>query len=89
MLASQDHKVVVGALQMADILMRKLPSTFNQYFQRQGVMHQIRLLATSDSVHTGAVSTLGSGCTASPRAELAIKIPVTDCKTACHLHCTC
>ena len=46
MLGSQDHKVVVGALQMADILMRKLPSTFTQYFRRQGVTHQIKLLSS-------------------------------------------
>jgi len=50
MLASQDHKVVVGALQMADILMRRLPETFTQYFQRQGVTHQIRNLSSSGVV---------------------------------------
>lgn len=49
MLASQDHKVVVGALQMADILMKKLPAVFSQYFQRQGVVHQIKLLSGSSN----------------------------------------
>ena len=50
MLASQDSKVVVGALQMADILMRKLPDTFTEYFQRQGVTHQVKCLAVGDSL---------------------------------------
>lgn len=49
MLASQDHKVVVGALQMADILMRKLPDTFTQHFQKQGVTFQIKRLATEST----------------------------------------
>ena len=44
MLSSSDLKVVVGALQMAMILMRKLPDIFKVYFQRQGVTHQVRLM---------------------------------------------
>ena len=63
MLASQDHKVVVGALQMADILMRKLPDTFTQYFQRQGVTHQIKRLATAGapvSASTAVTATASS-----------------------------
>ncbi|XP_067948711.1 E3 ubiquitin-protein ligase TRIP12-like [Watersipora subatra] len=55
MLASHDHKVVVCALQMADILMKRLPDTFSQYFQRQGVVHQIKRLA-SDNVKVKADS---------------------------------
>ncbi|XP_026293450.2 E3 ubiquitin-protein ligase TRIP12 [Frankliniella occidentalis] len=45
MMASQDLRIVVGALQMADILMTKLPHVFGTHFTREGVMHQIRLLA--------------------------------------------
>ncbi|UYV65890.1 hypothetical protein LAZ67_3005823 [Cordylochernes scorpioides] len=45
MLASQDLRVVVAALQMAEILMQKLPDVFGVYFRREGVMHQIRWLA--------------------------------------------
>ncbi|XP_071797988.1 E3 ubiquitin-protein ligase TRIP12-like isoform X1 [Asterias amurensis] len=47
MMSSQDYKVVVGALQMAEILMQKLPDIFHVYFRREGVMHQVKLLAES------------------------------------------
>ena len=36
MMASQDVKVVVGAVQMAHILMDKLPDIFSVYFRREG-----------------------------------------------------
>ncbi|KAJ6635983.1 E3 ubiquitin-protein ligase TRIP12 [Pseudolycoriella hygida] len=45
MMASNDLRIVVGALQMADILMQKLPEVFGIHFRRDGVMHQINLLA--------------------------------------------
>lgn len=45
MLASSDLRIVVGALQMAEILMTKLPDVFGVHFRREGVMHQITQLA--------------------------------------------
>ncbi|KAF7989932.1 hypothetical protein HCN44_008606 [Aphidius gifuensis] len=45
MLASQDLRIVIGALQMASILMNKLPNVFGVHFHREGVLHQIRQLA--------------------------------------------
>lgn len=45
MMASQDLKVVVGAIQMAEVLMQKLPDVFSIYFRREGVMHQIKKLS--------------------------------------------
>ncbi|XP_049822761.1 E3 ubiquitin-protein ligase TRIP12 isoform X2 [Aethina tumida] len=45
MMASSDLRIVVGALQMADILMTKLPKEFGVHFRREGVMHQINRLA--------------------------------------------
>ena len=36
MMASQDLKVVVGGIQMAEILMQKLSDIFNVYFRREG-----------------------------------------------------
>lgn len=45
MLASQDLRIVIGALQMASILMKRLPQVFGVHFHREGVLHQIRLLA--------------------------------------------
>lgn len=37
MLSSQDLKIVVGSLQMAEILMQKLPDVFSVYFRREGI----------------------------------------------------
>lgn len=46
MLSSQDLKIVVGALQMAEILMQKLPDIFSVYFRREGnVLHTHSLMA--------------------------------------------
>lgn len=63
MMASNDLRIVVGALQMAEILMQKLPDVFGVHFRREGVMHQINLLAdptipicVAPSPKSGAVS---------------------------------
>ncbi|XP_037922680.1 E3 ubiquitin-protein ligase TRIP12 isoform X3 [Hermetia illucens] len=45
MMASNDLRIVVGALQMAEILMQKLPEVFGTHFRREGVIHQITQLA--------------------------------------------
>ncbi|KAL3281120.1 hypothetical protein HHI36_004342 [Cryptolaemus montrouzieri] len=45
MMASSDLRIVVGALQMAEILMNKLPDEFGIHFRREGVIHQINRLA--------------------------------------------
>lgn len=47
MLVSIDLRTVVNALQMADILMQKLPDYFHVHFRREGVMHKIHELATA------------------------------------------
>lgn len=44
MLSSQDLKIVVGALQMAEILMQKLPDIFSVYFRREGIKKIIYFL---------------------------------------------
>ncbi|CAF3685930.1 unnamed protein product [Rotaria sp. Silwood1] len=44
MLASCDYKIVIGALQISEILMKKLPDIFSVYFYREGVVHQIEIL---------------------------------------------
>ena len=41
MMASQDLKVIVGAIQMAHILMEKLPDVFSVYFRREGTFIDI------------------------------------------------
>ena len=36
MVSSQDLKIVVASIQMAHVLMEKLPDVFTVYFQREG-----------------------------------------------------
>lgn len=44
MLGSNDLRIVVGALQMAEILMQKLSNVFGTHFRREGVIYQITQL---------------------------------------------
>ncbi|XP_048025429.1 E3 ubiquitin-protein ligase TRIP12 isoform X4 [Megalobrama amblycephala] len=61
MLSSQDLKIVVGSLQMAEILMQKLPDVFSVYFRREGVMHQVKNLAESEVFLTSPPKACTSG----------------------------
>lgn len=45
MLQSSDLRVITNALQMAEIVMQKLPDVFHVSFRREGVMHRVRDLA--------------------------------------------
>lgn len=45
MLQSSDLRVITNALQMADIVMKKLPDVYHVSFRREGVMHKVRDLA--------------------------------------------
>lgn len=45
MLQSNDLRVTTNALQMAEIVMQKLPDVFHVSFRREGVMHRVRDLA--------------------------------------------
>ena len=45
MLKSRDLQILVNALQMAEILMQKLPEAFHVSFRREGVMHKIHDIA--------------------------------------------
>lgn len=44
MLKSNDYRILVGAIQMANILIDKLPDIFVVYFHREGVMHVMESL---------------------------------------------
>ncbi|KAI3765712.1 hypothetical protein L2E82_15754 [Cichorium intybus] len=46
-LAWKDPQVLIPSLQIAEILMEKLPETFSKMFVREGVVHAIDTLATS------------------------------------------
>ncbi|KAJ9560615.1 hypothetical protein OSB04_005775 [Centaurea solstitialis] len=48
-LAWKDPQVLVPSLQIAEILMEKLPETFSKMFVREGVVHAIDTLAGSSS----------------------------------------
>ncbi|XP_058090942.1 E3 ubiquitin-protein ligase UPL3-like isoform X2 [Magnolia sinica] len=48
-LAWKDPQVLIPALQIADILMEKLPETFSKMFVREGVVHAVDMLMLSDS----------------------------------------
>ncbi|KAG7471028.1 hypothetical protein MATL_G00120120 [Megalops atlanticus] len=61
MLSSQDLRIVVGALQMAEILMQKLSDVFSVYFRREGVMHQVKNLAESETLLTSPPKACTSG----------------------------
>ncbi|XP_051952597.1 E3 ubiquitin-protein ligase TRIP12 isoform X2 [Xyrauchen texanus] len=61
MLSSQDLKIVVGSLQMAEILMQKLPDVFSVYFRREGVMHQVKNLSESEAFITSPPKACTSG----------------------------
>lgn len=47
MLKSKDSHTIVGGVQMAHILMEKLPSIFLVLFHREGVVHEVRSLRDS------------------------------------------
>ncbi|XP_014682020.1 PREDICTED: E3 ubiquitin-protein ligase TRIP12-like [Priapulus caudatus] len=64
MLSSSDLRVVVGALQMADILMQRLPDVFGVYFRREGVMHQVKKLSLLEQPAAAAAASHRDG---SPR----------------------
>lgn len=61
MMASTDLRIVVGALQMAEILMNKLPEEFGTHFRREGVLHQVNRLADPE-VPLGASPPKSSTC---------------------------
>ena len=65
MLASSDYKIVISALQMGEILMKKLPQIFSVYFYREGVVHQIEIL-----IGFGMTSSSNLSLTRSSRSQL-------------------
>ncbi|OQV21334.1 E3 ubiquitin-protein ligase TRIP12 [Hypsibius exemplaris] len=49
-LATSDVKSVIYAVQLADLLMQRLPTTFTVHFRREGVIYQMNLCAKGESV---------------------------------------
>ncbi|XP_039232178.1 E3 ubiquitin-protein ligase TRIP12 isoform X2 [Drosophila yakuba] len=85
MLGSNDLRIVVGALQMAEILMRQLPDVFGTHFRREGVIYQFTQLtdpnnpicATSSPkpLSTTATSTsVASGSQSAPASANSLQV---------------
>uniref|UniRef100_A0A182RF34 E3 ubiquitin-protein ligase n=1 Tax=Anopheles funestus TaxID=62324 RepID=A0A182RF34_ANOFN len=71
MMASNDMRIVVGAMQMADILMHKLPEV-GMHFRREGVMHQFKQLTDPSIPICAAPSPKSAGGTQSAPASATI-----------------
>lgn len=63
MLQSHDIRTIVNALQLAEILMQKLPDIFHISFRREGVMHKAKSLA-DESFLDGSHGKNGKKCSA-------------------------
>lgn len=66
LLTSRDIKAQAAAIQMAEILMAKLPQVFAGFFVKEGVAHALELLAASATedgapAAAGAASDAGAG----------------------------
>lgn len=70
MLASSDYRIVVSALQMADILMKKLPQIFSTYFYREGVVHQIEILVSFGVVSSSNLAAARTSHASGSRSQL-------------------
>ena len=70
MLASSDYKIVVSALQMGEILMKKLPQIFSVYFYREGVVHQIEILINFGVTSSSNLTLARSNNTSGSRSQL-------------------
>lgn len=69
MLASPDLRVVVGAVQMANILMEKMPEVFAVFFRREGVMHQVKKLARGEANEAASLSASPSSFNVAAKVE--------------------
>ncbi len=49
MLSSGDLKIIVGALQLSELLLQKMPDQFGVHFRREGVLHQVQKLTDPDN----------------------------------------
>nr|NP_001189172.2 circadian trip, isoform I [Drosophila melanogaster]ADV37264.2 circadian trip, isoform I [Drosophila melanogaster] len=69
MLGSNDLRIVVGALQMAEILMRQLPDVFGTHFRREGVIYQFTQLTDPNNPICANPSPKPLSATATPTAN--------------------
>jgi len=71
-LSSKDHpSLVIGALQLVDLLLGKVPSLYKPTFRREGVFHEIetvaeRILTTTKTKEKEASETSEEGASSNP-----------------------
>ncbi|GIY56935.1 e3 ubiquitin-protein ligase TRIP12 [Caerostris darwini] len=78
MLATQEFRTIVIALQIAEILMQKLPSEFRVHFIREGVFHEIKVLAKIDA-KTWQIETVSEASTSFSSTSAAAHGQIFDC----------
>ncbi|XP_059049375.1 E3 ubiquitin-protein ligase TRIP12 [Achroia grisella] len=78
MMASSDLRIVVGSLQLAEILMQRLPEEMSAQFRREGVLHQVALLAErapATPAAAAAAATASASAAASAAAATTAAVP--------------
>merc|ERR1719367_2060292 len=72
MLSSGDLKIIVGALQLSEILLQKMPEEFGVHFRREGVLYQVQKLTDPDNpISVNQFSESPLSATASPASAMA------------------
>lgn len=75
-MASSDLRIVVGSLQLAEILMQRLPEEMGVQFRREGVLHQVAQLAER-----------APGPVATRQAKLKVRDDLFSSSETCSLLC--
>ncbi|CAH0747219.1 unnamed protein product [Diatraea saccharalis] len=82
MMASSDLRIVVGSLQLAEILMQQLPEEMAVQFRREGVLHQVAQLAERAPVHTPRQAKIKSPSNTSVRSSGGSSPPASTSATS-------
>lgn len=69
LLTSRDLKAQAAAIQMAEILMAKLPEVFSGFFVKEGVAHALEQLAAGASEEAAGLAKAGGAAAAAAAGE--------------------
>ncbi len=75
MLSSGDLRIIVGALQLSELLLQKMPEEFGVHFRREGVLHEVQKLTDPDNpicINQYSESPLGASWSASSPAGMTV-----------------
>jgi len=82
-LSSKDHPtLVIGALQLVDMLLSKLPSLYNPAFRREGVFHEIELFSERSLTTAKAKDKEKEGTESTEEGPPSVLPPVSGFKKA-------